>query len=77
MIFDEKHNLKIIPIWDLSKQSFVLFGASKECIQLIRTIKIILPEYDLNIKYIVDLDKMLKDKILSFMILIKLHINQK
>ena len=59
MIFDEKkHNLKnYSDIWDLSKQSFVLFGASKECIQLIRTIKIILPEYDLNIKYIVDLNK--------------------
>jgi len=59
MIFDEKkHNLKnYFDIWNLSKQSFVLFGASKECIQFIRTIKIILPEYDLNIKYIVDLDK--------------------
>jgi organic radical activating enzyme len=59
MIFDNKiHNFKeYFNRWDLSKQSFVLFGASKECIQLIRTVKIILPEYDFKIKYLVDLDK--------------------
>ena len=39
------------------KNNFVLFGASKEYIQLIRTIKIILPQYDFKIKYLVDLDE--------------------
>ena len=44
MIFNEQtHNFKnYLDKWNLSEQSFVLFGASKECIQLIRTIKIIL-----------------------------------
>ena len=59
MIFKEKnHNFKnYLDKWNLSKQNFVLFGASKECIQLIRTIKIVLPEYDFKIKYLVDLDE--------------------
>ena len=59
MIYNEKnHNFKkYFDNWDLSKNNFVLFGASKECIQLIRTIKIILPDYDFKIKYLVDLDE--------------------
>ena len=59
MIYNEKnHNFKkYFDNWDLSKNNFVLFGASKECIQLIRTIKIILPQYDFKIKYLVDLDE--------------------
>ena len=59
MIYNEKnHNFKkYFDNWDLSKNNFVLFGASKECIQLIRTIKIVLPDYDFKIKYLVDLDE--------------------
>ena len=59
MIFNKNiHNLKnYFDKWNLENQSFVLFGASKECIQLIRTIKLILPEYDFKIKYLVDISK--------------------
>ncbi len=51
---DELHNFdKFISEWNLDTE-YVLFGASKECIQFIRTIDLLLGENVLKIKYIVD-----------------------
>ncbi len=51
---DELHNFdKFISDWNLDTE-YVLFGASKECIQFIRTIDLLLGENVLKIKYIVD-----------------------
>jgi organic radical activating enzyme len=53
---DELHNFdKFISEWNLDTE-YVLFGASKECIQFIRTIDLLLGENVLKIKYIVDHD---------------------
>ena len=51
---DELHSFdKFISDWNLDTE-YVLFGASKECIQFIRTIDLLLGENVLKIKYIVD-----------------------
>ncbi len=51
---DGLHNFdKFISEWNLDTE-YVLFGASKECIQFIRTIDLLLGENVLKIKYIVD-----------------------
>jgi len=51
---DELHNFnKFISEWNLDTE-YVLFGASKECIQFIRTIDNLMGENSLKIKYIVD-----------------------
>ncbi len=51
---NELHNFdKFISEWNLDTE-YVLFGASKECIQFIRTIDLLLGENVLKIKYIVD-----------------------
>lgn len=51
---DELHNFnKFILDWNLDTE-YVLFGASKECIQFIRTIDHLMGENSLKIKYIVD-----------------------
>ncbi len=53
---DELHSFdKFISDWNLDTE-YVLFGASKECIQFIRTIDLLLGENVLKIKYIVDHD---------------------
>jgi organic radical activating enzyme len=53
---NELHNFdKFISDWNLDTE-YVLFGASKECIQFIRTIDLLLGENVLKIKYIVDHD---------------------
>jgi hypothetical protein len=53
---EELHNFdKFISDWDL-KTEYVLFGASKECIQFIRTIDHLMGERVFKIKYIVDHD---------------------
>jgi organic radical activating enzyme len=53
---DELHNFdKFVSDWNLDTE-YVLFGASKECIQFIRTIDLLLGENVLKIKYIVDHD---------------------
>jgi organic radical activating enzyme len=53
---DELHNFdKFVLDWNLDTE-YVLFGASKECIQFIRTIDLLLGENVLKIKYIVDHD---------------------
>jgi hypothetical protein len=53
---DELHSFdKFISEWNLDTE-YVLFGASKECIQFIRTIDLLLGENVLKIKYIVDHD---------------------
>jgi len=53
---EELHNFdKFISDWDLETE-YVLFGASKECIQFIRTIDHLMGERVFKIKYIVDHD---------------------
>ena len=53
---NELHDFdKFISDWNLDTE-YVLFGASKECIQFIRTIDLLLGENVLKIKYIVDHD---------------------
>jgi len=50
----ETHNFKkFISDWDINSE-YVLFGASKECVQFIRTLDILFGEQKLKIKYIVD-----------------------
>lgn len=44
---------KFISEWDINSE-YVLFGASKECVQFIRTLDILFGEQKLKIKYIVD-----------------------
>ncbi len=39
--------------WDINSE-YVLFGASKECVQFIRSLDFLLGENSLKIKYIVD-----------------------
>ena len=54
------HNFnKFISEWDTEKE-YVLFGASKECVQFIRSVDYLLGNGVLKIKYIVDHD--VKDK---------------
>ena len=51
---DTLHNFdKFIQDWDLETE-YVLFGASKECVQFIRSIDHLMGENTLKIKYIVD-----------------------
>jgi organic radical activating enzyme len=51
---DRLHNFdKFIKDWDLETE-YVLFGASKECVQFIRSMDILMGENVLKIKYIVD-----------------------
>ena len=53
---EEKHNFNLfLKNWDPNKNEFVLLGASKECVQLLRTIKLLLPKINFKVKYIVDL----------------------
>jgi organic radical activating enzyme len=53
---DELHNFdKFISEWNLDTE-YVLFGASKECIQFIRSIDLLMGENSLKIKCIVDHD---------------------
>jgi organic radical activating enzyme len=53
---DQEHNFKkFISEWDINSE-YVLFGASKECVQFIRSLDILLGEGCLKIKYIVDHD---------------------
>jgi organic radical activating enzyme len=50
----EQHNFnKFITEWDTNSE-YVLFGASKECVQFIRSLDYLLGENTLKIKYIVD-----------------------
>lgn len=50
----EQHNFKkFITEWDTDSE-YVLFGASKECVQFIRSLDYLLGENTLKIKYIVD-----------------------
>jgi len=50
------HNFnKFISEWDIEKE-YVLFGASKECVQFIRSVDYLLGNDVLKIKYIVDHD---------------------
>ena len=50
----EIHNFKkFVSNWDIDSE-YVLFGASKECVQFIRTLDILFGEQKLKIKYIVD-----------------------
>lgn len=55
MLYNHKINNfeKFISEWGMDK-SYVLFGASKECVQFIRTMDYLLGENSLKIKYIVD-----------------------
>ena len=55
MIYNSKiHNFdKFISEWN-SDTEYVLFGASKECVQFIRTMDFLLGSHKLKIKYIVD-----------------------
>jgi len=57
MLFDKEiHNFnKFILEWDTDTE-YVLFGASKECVQFIRSMDYLLGENILKIKYIVDHD---------------------
>jgi len=51
---NEQHNFKnFITEWDINSE-YVLFGASKECVQFIRSLDYLLGENTLKIKYIVD-----------------------
>ena len=50
------HNFKqFISDWDIETE-YVLFGASKECVQFIRSMDFLLGSGRLKIKYIVDHD---------------------
>jgi organic radical activating enzyme len=50
----EQHNFKkFIKEWDTDSE-YVLFGASKECVQFIRSLDLLMGEGTLKIKYIVD-----------------------
>jgi len=56
LYIDSLHNFdKFIYDWDLETE-YVLFGASKECIQFIRTVDHLMGDGVLKIKYIVDHD---------------------
>ena len=57
MIYNpELHNFKqFISNWDIETE-YVLFGASKECVQFIRSMDFLLGSGRLKIKYIVDHD---------------------
>jgi hypothetical protein len=44
---------KFILDWDLETE-YVLFGASKECVQFIRSLDLLMGDRKLKIKYIVD-----------------------
>ncbi len=51
---NELHNFdKFISEWNLEAE-YVLFGASKECVQFIRSLDLLLGDKKLKIKYIVD-----------------------
>lgn len=51
---NKQHNFKnFITEWDINSE-YVLFGASKECVQFIRSLDYLLGENTLKIKYIVD-----------------------
>ena len=51
---NELHNFdKFILDWDLETE-YVLFGASKECVQFIRSLDFLMGDRKLKIKYIVD-----------------------
>jgi len=51
---DELHNFdKFVSEWNLDTE-YVLFGASKECVQFIRSLDLLLGDRKLKIKYIVD-----------------------
>lgn len=55
MLYDEKNDnfQKFISEWDINKE-YVLFGASKECVQFIKSIDYLMGDSTLKIKYIID-----------------------
>ena len=55
MIYNpELHNFKqFISNWDIETE-YVLFGASKECVQFFRSLDLLMGDRKLKIKYIVD-----------------------
>ncbi len=57
MIFlEKKHNFDLFfKNWNPEENEFVLLGSSKECVQLLRTIKLLLPKIPFKVKYIIDL----------------------
>ena len=55
MIYNEElHNFdKFLSDWGIDTE-YVLFGASKECVQFIRSLDLLMGDKKLKIKYIVD-----------------------